>query len=92
MVVKRRAFLEQVVGADDGGVTAGVAAADPALLEHGDVGQAVLLGEVVGRAQAVAAAADDDGVVAGLGAALRHCGSQLRWPDRPRLISAHRGK
>jgi len=39
------------------------AAADPALLQHGDVADAVLLGEVVGRGEAVAAAADDDDVV-----------------------------
>jgi hypothetical protein len=29
----------------------GVAAADPALLEHRDIGQAVLSGEVIGGAQ-----------------------------------------
>jgi len=49
MVVECGALIEQVVGADDGGVAAGVAAADPALLEHRDVGGAVLAGDVVGR-------------------------------------------
>ena len=42
----------------------GVAAADPALLDHRDVGDAVLLGEVIGGREPVAAAADDDDVVA----------------------------
>ncbi len=67
VVVERRALVEEVVGADDGGVAAGVAAADPALLQHRDVAQAVLARQVVGSAQPVAAAADDDGVVRGLG-------------------------
>ncbi len=39
MVVERGALREQVVGADDGGVAAGVAAADPALFEHRDAGR-----------------------------------------------------
>ena len=66
MVVERGTLVEQVIGANDRGVAAGVAAADPALLEHGDVRQAVLLGQVVGSPQAVTAAPDDDGVVVGL--------------------------
>src|ERR1700682_238272 len=67
MVVERGALIEQVVGADDGGVAAGVAAADPAFFEHCDVGEAVLAREVVGRSQPVTAAADDEGVIGGLG-------------------------
>src|SRR6266481_6662284 len=67
MVVECGALIEQVVGADDGGVAAGVAAADPALLEHRDVGEAVLAGEVVGRSQPVTPAADDERVIGGLG-------------------------
>ena len=55
-----------VVGADDRRVAPRVAAAEPALLEHGDVGRAVLLGEVVGGREPVPAAADDDRVVARL--------------------------
>ena len=57
-------FDRQIVGADDGRVAAGVAAADVALVEHGDVGHAVVAGQVVGDAQAVPARADDDRVVA----------------------------
>ena len=53
----------QVVRAHDGGVAAGVAAAEPALLQHGDVGDAVLLGHVIGGGEAVAAGADDDDVI-----------------------------
>ena len=51
--------------------------------------EAVLLREVVGGAQAMAAAADDDRIVARLAVrALRHCGCQPRWPERPRRMSA----
>src|SRR6266853_5167589 len=67
MVVECGALIEQVVGADDGGVAAGVAAADPALFEHCDVGEAMLAREVVGCSQSVTAAADDEGVIGGLG-------------------------
>src|SRR3954466_4626225 len=63
MLVKRRAFVPQVVRAHDGGVAAGVAAAQPAALEHRDVADAVLLRQVIGGGEAVAAAADDDDVV-----------------------------
>ena len=49
----------------DGGVAAGVAAADPAGFQHRHIGDAVVLGQVVGRGQAMAAAANDDHVVAG---------------------------
>src|SRR2546423_7490952 len=65
MVVECGALIGQVVGADDGGVAAGVAAADPAFFEHRDVGEAVLAGEVVGRSQPVPPAADDQGVIGG---------------------------
>src|ERR1700730_4865608 len=67
MVVERGALIEQVVGADDSGVAAGVAAADPAFFQHRDVGEAVLAREVVGCSQPVTAAADDQGVIGGLG-------------------------
>ena len=61
--VKRIVAGQQVVGADDGGVAADVAGAKPALLQHGDVLQAMFLGEVIGRRQPMPAAADDDDVI-----------------------------
>ena len=76
MIVEGRALVEEIVRADDGGVAAGVAAADPALFEHGDVGHPVLLGEVIGGPQAMSAAADDHGVIARLGSGL----APLRFP------------
>jgi hypothetical protein len=72
--------VEEVVGADDGGVAADVAAADPALLEHGDAGLPELLGEVEGGGEAVAAAAHDEDVVGGLRVGVAPCGSQPLWP------------
>ena len=66
VVVEAGALVEEVVGTDDGGVAAGVAAADPTLLEHSDAGETVLGGEVIGRPEPMAAAADDDRVVLGL--------------------------
>ena len=58
---------KQVVGADDRGVAAGIARSDPAFLQHRDVADAVLLGEIVGGRQPMPAAADDHDVVGGLG-------------------------
>src|SRR5215469_1054291 len=66
MVVKRRALGEEVVGADDGGVAASVAAADPAFLEHCNVGEPMLARQVVRGAEPMAAPADDQYVVGGL--------------------------
>ena len=62
-VVEPHALRRQVVGADDGGVAAGVAAAEIALLEDRDIGDAVIAGEVVGGRHPVSAAADDHHVV-----------------------------
>ena len=67
VLVDGRALVPEVVGADDGGVAGHVAAGQPALFQDGDVGHAVVLGQEVGGGQAVPAAADDHGVVGGLG-------------------------
>ncbi len=64
LLVQSRRFVPQVVGTHDGGIAPGVAAADPALLQHGDIADAVLPGKVVRGGQPVPAAADDDDVVA----------------------------
>src|SRR5260221_9444259 len=44
-------------------VAPGVAAAEPALLEHGDVGDTVVLGKIIGSGKAVAAGPHDDDFV-----------------------------
>src|SRR5471030_3137906 len=61
--VQVRGFVPQVVGTHDGGVARGVTAAQPALLDHGHVSNAVFLGEVIRRRQTMPAAADDNDVV-----------------------------
>ena len=58
---------EEIIGADDGRVASGIAGADPVLLQHGDVGDAVHLGEIMRGGEAVAAAADNDHVVGSFG-------------------------
>ena len=65
--VERDVAVEAVIGADDRRVAPGVSAADPAFFDDGDIRQAVVLGEVIGGGEAMAAAADDYDVVAGLG-------------------------
>ena len=66
LFIKRRRGVLQVVGADDRGVAPGVAAAQPALFDHRDIGDAVVLAEVIGRGQTMAACADDHHVILGL--------------------------
>ena len=58
---------QQIIGTDDGRISSGIAGADPVLFQHGDVGDAVHLGEIMRGGEAVAAAADNDHVVGGFG-------------------------
>src|SRR5437763_1500560 len=62
-LVEMRIGIEVVVRADDRRVAARVAAAKPALLQHGDIADAVLPREVVRRRKTVASATDNDRVV-----------------------------
>jgi hypothetical protein len=66
-LVEVRVGLEQIIRTHDRGVAAGVAQAERAPLQHGYVGDAMFLGEVVGGREPVPAAADDHDVVARLG-------------------------
>ena len=74
---------QQVVRADDRGVAPDIAGAEPALLQHRDIGDAVLLGEIIGGRQPMPAAADDDDVVFLLGL-------RLAPGRRPVLMAARR--
>src|SRR5437588_10951712 len=78
-----RVGVEVIVRADDRRVASGVAAAQPAFFEHGDIGEAMLLGEVVRGREAMAATADDDRVVARLG-------RRATPGERPVLVIAQR--
>jgi hypothetical protein len=77
LFVQRGRFVPQIVRAHDRRVARGVAAADPALFDHGDVGDAVLLREVVRGGEAMPAAADDHDVVFLLRFRARHARSQF---------------
>jgi hypothetical protein len=63
MAVELGVSGQAVIGAHDGRVASYIAAAEIALLEHGDVLQPVFLRQVIRRGQAMAAAADDDDVI-----------------------------
>ena len=65
VIVQMRAFVIEIVGADDGGVAPGIAAADPAFLQDRDVGDPVFFRQIIGRAQPMPAAAYDDRVISG---------------------------
>lgn len=90
VLVDRRALVPQVVGPDDRGVAGHVAAGQPAPLQHRDVGDAVVAGQVVRGGQAVPATADDDHVVV----PLRHwVAPQETWvPGHHRQLLARRSK
>ena len=66
VLVNAGTLVPQVVRADDRGVAGHVPARQPALLQHGDVRDAVDFGQVVRGRQAVPAPADDHDVVARL--------------------------
>jgi len=64
VLIERGGLIPQVVGADDGGVAADIAAAEMALFQHRHIGDAVLLRQIVSGSQTVTAAADDNHVIA----------------------------
>src|SRR3984957_19078524 len=61
--IERCRFLPEVIGADDRGVAPGIAAAEPALLQHRDIVEAVLLGEIIGGREPMPAGTDDDRII-----------------------------
>ena len=63
LLVEMRTLIPQVVGANDRGISPGVATPQPAFFQDGDAAHVVLLGQVVGGRQTVAAAAHDHHVV-----------------------------
>src|SRR4051812_44611178 len=63
MFVEGGAFIPQVIGADDRGVAAGIAAAEPATLHHRHVPYAMFAREIVCRGQSMATGADDHDVI-----------------------------
>ncbi len=62
-LVERLVAGQKIIGTDDRRVAADIARADIALFQHGDIGNAEFLGEIIGRCQAMPAAADDDHVI-----------------------------
>ena len=97
LFVDRGRGVLQVVRTDDGGVPPGVAAAEPALLDHRDIGDAVVLAEVVGGGEAVSPCPHDDRVVGGLGfrrgpgAFPTHVVAECFAGDGKDRIALHRG-
>src|SRR5262249_9157480 len=81
VLVDRGALVPEVVGADDRGVPCDVPAGEPTALEHGHLGDPVLLREVVRGREAVAAAADDQDVVRRLGLGAP--------PEKVRVLATH---
>ena len=66
-----RAFIVEIVGADDRGVPPRIASADPAFFKHGDVRNAVFLGKIICRAQTMPATADNDRIICWFGCRIR---------------------
>ena len=66
VLVQMSSFIPKVIGANDGGIASGVATAYPAFFKHGNVGNTVLFGQLVGGREPMSTTADDDGLVASL--------------------------
>jgi len=63
VLVERGRFLPEIVGPQDCRVAAGVAASEPALFEHSDLRQPMLLGEVISGREPMPAGSNDNRVV-----------------------------
>ena len=76
VVVQCCAGILQIVGADDGGVAAGIAAAEPAFFQDRDIGDAVLRRQIVGGRESMTAGADNNDIVTALRFRIAPC----PWP------------
>ena len=61
--VERDISRHQVVGADDRSIASGIARPDPIFLQYRDLGDAVVLGEIIRCSEAVPSSADDHHVI-----------------------------
>ena len=66
MVVELDTDILQIVGADNCRVATGVTSTEPALLDDANVGDPMLLGQIIRGRKTVAATADNDDIVAPL--------------------------
>ncbi len=66
VVIKLGTFVIEVVRPNNRRVTAGVPTAKPALVDHGNIGDAVFLGQIISRTKTMTTRADDDDIVFGL--------------------------
>ena len=63
VVINAGRLVIKIVRANNGGVAPGVAAAKPPLFQDRHIGDAVLLGQIIGRRQPMPARTDDDHIV-----------------------------
>jgi len=62
-LVKPRSLVGQVIGSHNGGIAAGTPSADVALLQHGDVMDSMVPGQVIGGSKPMSTSPDNDGVI-----------------------------
>src|SRR5262249_6727721 len=65
LIVEAHALRRQVVGTDDCSIARGVASGEVTLVKHGNIRNAPILDQVVGRGETMTAGAHDDYVVGG---------------------------
>src|SRR6266850_4878175 len=63
MLVNGCRFVPKIIGADDGRVSGRVASCEPAFLQHRDIGQAMIFGQVIGGCKSMTTAAYNDRIV-----------------------------
>ena len=81
LLVEQCCFGPEIVGANDRGVASGIAAADPAFLQHRDIREPMLFGQVVGGRQSMPAATDDDDIVFTCGSGIATTRASCQWPS-----------
>src|SRR5690606_20513997 len=65
MVINSGGLVVEIIRTDDGGVAPRIASAQPALLDDGNVGDAMFGSQVIGSGETMPTCADDDDVVFG---------------------------
>ena len=82
VIVNGGGFVTEIVRTHDRCIAPGVAAAKPAFLEHGDIRYPALRGQIIGRRQAVTAAAHDDDVICGFRIRAAPCLRPIAMPGQ----------
>src|SRR3546814_13170525 len=82
MLIEGNIARQEIIGPDDRRIATRIAAADPTFFDNGHIGDAEILRKVIGCREAVAAAADNDDVIALLWRRISPCRLPAAMPGQ----------